>query len=83
MGPSFLDPLKTSNGQDYGPYRYKQIIKELYIIAKNLHTSYTDLLDITPTEKHELLNLIIDENERSKEQMDKIKKEAKSKKGKR
>lgn len=75
MGPSFLDPQTTSNGKPYGPYRYKQLIKECYIIAKNCNTPYTSLMDITPTEKNELLNLIIEENEKSQEAMARIKAE--------
>ena len=79
MGPSFLDPQTTSNGKPYGPYRYKQIIKECYIIAKNCNTPYTSLMDITPTEKNELLNLIIEENEKSQEAMARIKAENRKK----
>ena len=79
MGPSFLDPQTMSNGQPYGPYRFKQIIKELYIISKNTYTPYTDLLDVSPTERTELLNLIIEDTKRSEEAMQKIKAETKKK----
>ena len=82
MGPNFLDPQTTSNGQPYGPYRYKQIIKECYLIAKNTNTPYTLLMDITPTEKNELLNLIIEENRKSQEAMQKIKDEHRKKRDK-
>lgn len=68
-----------SNGQPYGPYRYKQIIKECYLIAKNCNTPYTALMDITPTEKNELINLIIEENKKSQEAMEKIKAENRKK----
>lgn len=51
----------------------KQIIKECYLIAKNCNTPYTDLLDITPTEKTELLKLISEEAEKTVEAMEKFK----------
>ena len=79
MGPSFLDPQTTSDGKPYGPYRYKQLIKECYIIAKNTNTPYTALMDITPTEKNELLNLIIEDNQKSQEAMEKLKAENRKK----
>ena len=68
-----------SNGKPYGPYRYKQLIKECYIIAKNTNTPYTALMDITPTEKNELLNLIIEDNQKSQEAMEKLKAENRKK----
>lgn len=79
MGPSFLDPQTTSDGKPYGPYRYKQLVKECYLLAKNTNTPYTSLMDITPTEKNELLNLILEENQKSQEAMAKIKAENKRK----
>ena len=57
----------------YGAYQYKRIIKECYLISKTLHTSYTDVLDITPSEKTELLNLIIEENKKLQSEMEKAK----------
>ena len=79
LGPSFLDPQTTSDGKPYGPYRYKQLVKECYLLAKNTNTPYTSLMDITPTEKNELLNLILEENQKSQEAMAKIKAENKRK----
>ncbi len=79
MGPSFLDPQTTSDGRPYGPYRYKQLIKECYLIAKNTNTPYTSLMEITPTEKNELLNLILEESQKSQEAVAKIKAENKRK----
>ena len=69
-----------SNGEPYGPHRYKQIIKEAYIIAKSTNTPYTEILDITPTERNELLNLILEENRKSEEAIEKIKAENRRKK---
>ena len=72
MGPSFLDLQTTSDGKPYGPIRFKQLVKECYLIAKNTNTPYTALLDITPTEKDELINLIVEENKRSEEAIEKM-----------
>ena len=83
LGPSFLDPQKTSDGQPYGPKRYKQIVKECYLIAKNCNTPYTNLLDITPSEKNLLLDLILEENRRSQEQIEKVKAESRRKRERR
>ena len=80
MGPSFLDPQKTKDGRPFGPIRYKQLIKELYVIAKTIHTPYTELLEITPTEKNELINLILEENKKSEEAMEKIRAKNRSRK---
>jgi hypothetical protein len=60
-GQSFLDPLTTEDGKPYGPVRYKEIVKECYLISKNINTSYTDILDITPIERTYLLQFIADE----------------------
>ncbi len=79
MGPSFLDPQTTSNGKPYGPIRFKQLVKECYVIAKNTNTPYTSLLDITPTEKNELLNLIIEENKRNEEAIQKAREQNRKK----
>lgn len=73
MGQNFLDPKKTNDGKPYGPVRFKSLVKELYLIAKNCYTPYTELLDITPTEKDELINLILEDTKRADEQMAKIK----------
>ena len=71
---SFLDPTLTSDGKPYGPWKYKEIVKELFIISKNTGTSYNELLLITPREKEYLQECIIEFSEmikkRTKEQME-------------
>ena len=79
MGPSFLDLQTTKDGKPYGPIRYKQLVKECYVIAKNTNTPYTALMDITPTEKNALIDLILEENRRSEEALQKARAAAKSK----
>lgn len=58
---NFLDPKLTSDGQPYGPTRFKEIVKECFIISKNCATSYTDLMNITPVEKNYMLEFIAEE----------------------
>ena len=78
---SFSDPqqiIKTDDGEmPYGIFRYQQIIDESYIISKVIHTSYTDILDISIRERDRMIELINEENKRNQEDLDKLK--AKSK----
>lgn len=53
--------LPIKDGKPYGPELYKELVRECYIITKNTNTSYTDLMDITPTERHYLLEFIKEE----------------------
>ena len=68
---NFLDPQKTKDGKPYGPFRYKQIVKECYYITKNTNTSYSDILKMSPAEREFMLEFIADEMKRAQEQMDK------------
>lgn len=51
----------TSDGKPYAPHRFKEIVKERYIISKRCNTSYTDLDKISPTERGYLLEFIYEE----------------------
>ena len=64
-----MDPLTTTDGQPYGPERYKQIVQERYIISKNCNTSYKDVGDMTPTEREYILSFIKEEFDKHKEMM--------------
>lgn len=72
-GLNFLDPLLTNDGRPYGPYRYKQIQKECYLISKNSSTSYDDVLRMTPIEREYWLEFIQDEFKKTQEMIDKSK----------
>lgn len=63
----------TSDGKPFGPYRYKQIVKECYLISKNSNTSYTDVMKITPQERNYILEFIEGEAKRNQELMEKSK----------
>lgn len=66
MGPSFLDPQTSSDGTPYGPKRYKEIVRECWYISDNLHTSYTDVLDLSFQERFYLIELINQKQEETK-----------------
>ena len=72
---NFLDPQTTSDGQPYGPIRYRELVKECYLLSKNLHTSYTDILQISPIERNYLFKFLIEDAEREKEAIEKKKAE--------
>lgn len=58
---NFFDPLWTSDGKPYAPEQFNMIIQERYQISKNTHTSYSDLGEITPTERAYLIKLVVDD----------------------
>lgn len=64
---SFLDPKLTSDGELYGPIRYKEIVRQCYLIAKNCNISYSDVMDITPIERDYLLEFILEDVEKTQE----------------
>lgn len=74
MDPQFI------NDQPYAPIRYREIVKECYLISKNINTSYTDLLNITPTERKYLIEFLVDEAKKREEIIAKRKAERAAKK---
>jgi len=74
LNRNFLDPkfikIKNKEGKEeevpYGPYKYKELIKESYLISRHLHTSYIDALKLTPTERTSLLQLLREEFEETR-----------------
>lgn len=59
-----MDPQLTKDGKPYGPQKYKQLVYECYCIAKQCNTPYNAVLDLSCTERSELIRLIIEENEK-------------------
>lgn len=80
---SSLDPPLTEHGEPFGPYRYKEIAKERYLISKHTNTSYEDTSNITPLERGYILEFLIDDMQRQKDMYEKAKQEAENKRGKR
>ena len=74
---SFSDPqqlIKTDDGEmPYGIYRFQQIVDECFIISKTINTSYTDLMNISIRERDRMIEIIVEDNKKQKEELDKIK----------
>lgn len=68
-----MDPQSTSDNKPYAPFRYKEIVQECYVISKNLNTSYTDLMKVTPTERGYMLEFLNEEYDRTQRELQKIK----------
>lgn len=64
---SFSDPILTSDGKPYRAIKYRNIVQERYVIAKNCNTSYTDLGNITPIERQYLLEFILDDAQKKQQ----------------
>lgn len=64
----------------YGPIRYEEIVKERYLISREINTSYNDTGKLTPLERRYILNYIIDEAKAKEEQSKKINEMIKNKK---
>ena len=75
-GPSFLDPQTSNDGSPYGPKRFKEIVKECWYISDSLHTSYTDVLDLSYTERVCLIENINAKNEATRKAFDEAKRNA-------
>lgn len=58
----------------YGVWKFNQIVKECYFISDNIHTSYTDLLNITIKEKNLLIKYINEKNKAERDAIEKAKK---------
>lgn len=67
---NFLDPLLTSDGKPYGPVRYREIVKERYLISEKCNTSYTDLGSVTPLERKYLMEFIAEDLQKQKDMME-------------
>lgn len=65
----------TNDGKKvpYGPWKYRKIVEECYLISHQIHTSYLDMLQITPMEKDMMLKFINDELKVQKESYDRLK----------
>lgn len=65
----------TSSGAPYSAVRYKQIVQECFIISKNIHTSYNEVLNISPLERSYLLEFLVNDAKKKKAEVERIKAE--------
>lgn len=80
MDQTFLDPMLSKDGSAYGPKRYKEIVKECWYISDQLHTSYTDVLDLAFQDRVYLIECINEKQEDYKKGIDALKQQQKEKK---
>lgn len=71
---SFLDPQSSKERIE----RFKELVKERYLISKNINTSYNDVGKITPLEREYLIEFLVDEAKKSKELIEKNKNQNKT-----
>ena len=77
-GPSFLDPPTSNDGSPYGPKHFKELVKECYYISDSLHTSYTDVLDLSYTERVYLIEFINAKNDATRKAFEEARQSAKA-----
>lgn len=70
---NFLDPQTTEDGRPYAPLRYKEIVREAYILCKNVNISYSDVMKLSPLERSYLLEFLLDEAEQTQNKLNKLK----------
>ena len=63
---NFFDPVLTSDGKPFSQERYRQLVKERYIISKHTNTSYLDSGQLCPIERTLLTKYILEELEAQK-----------------
>lgn len=68
-----MDPQLTNDGKPYGPWRYKELVRERYYISKTINTSYSDTGQLTPIEREYILEFIADEIMMAKKKAEEIK----------
>lgn len=78
-GPNFLDPQTSKDGKPYGPKRYKEIVKECWYISDQLHTSYTDVLDLSFQERIYLIECINEKQTATQKAVEQLKNQYKNK----
>lgn len=69
----------TSNGKLFAPERFKEIVKERYLISRFSNTSYNEVGNITPLEREYLLEFIYDEKKKEQEAYEEAKRNKKIK----
>lgn len=68
-----MDPQLTNDGKPYGPWRYKELVRERYYISKTINTSYSDTGQLTPIEREYILEFITEEIMMAKKKAEEIK----------
>ena len=67
----------TSDGKPYAPERVNEIIRQAYLISRQIHTSYNDVLDVSPMEREKLLDIVTEELNKQKDALEAAKRNKK------
>ena len=67
----------TNDGKPYGPWKYKQLVRECYLISKNSNLTYEEALRRTPTERQYIMEEIQREFEKTEQELEAAKKNRK------
>lgn len=60
----------SEDGTPYAPKRYRDLVRECWYISDNLHTSYTDVLDLSVAERNYLIKFIREKQEATREALE-------------
>lgn len=63
----------SEEGSTYAPKRFKNLVKERYLISKHTNTSYKDTDTMTPVERQYILEFIEEELRKQNEIYEKAK----------
>ena len=69
---NFLAPVLTSDGKPFGPIRYKTLLREVYAIIKNVNVTYSEALNMTPTERSLLMSFISNDMKKLNEELQNV-----------
>ena len=64
---SFLDPVLSSSGKPFAIEGMNDLVRDCYLVSKHCHTSYADVLELTPRERYMLLTLIAEDIQKKNE----------------
>lgn len=80
---NFLDQQTTNDGKPYAPIRYKELVRNCFLVSMEINTSYNDLLQITPRELNYMLEFIKEKRQKEIEAIEKARAEREINKGNR
>ena len=69
---NFFVSLLTSDGKPFSPEQFKAIVKDIYLISNIMNTSYSDVGEITPTERAYLMQLLVEDAQKQAEIIDRV-----------
>lgn len=69
----------SRDGTPYGPKRYKELVKECWYISDQLHTSYTDVLDLSVQDRIYLIECINEKHTATQKAVEQLKAQHNSK----